>query len=136
MEQKNDTFLEMGIFDDGPFEVGDENIKDPQLAPTPPNSYLGKIKITRFSPSPPGLSFFFFLALPGFSLDKGKRLVKQGQLTVVAGAPRAYHSGAVVLLRKGDDTSNIVLKDYILEGEGLASSFGYSVAVLDLNGDK
>lgn len=57
-------------------------------------------------------------------------------MTVVAGAPRANHSGAVVLLRKGDDTSNIVLQDYILEGEGLASSFGYSVAVLDLNGDK
>lgn len=57
-------------------------------------------------------------------------------MTVVAGAPRAYHSGAVVLLRKGEDTSNILEKDYILEGEDLASSFGYAVAVLDLNGDR
>lgn len=55
---------------------------------------------------------------------------------MVAGAPRAYHSGAVVLLRKGGDTSNILEKDYILEGEDLASSFGYAVAVLDLNGDR
>lgn len=57
-------------------------------------------------------------------------------MTVVAGAPRANHSGAVVFLRKGDQTSNIMEKDYILEGEGLASSFGYALAVLDLNGDR
>lgn len=55
---------------------------------------------------------------------------------MVAGAPRANHSGAVVLLRKGPDTSKVMEKDYILEGEGLASSFGYALAVLDLNGDR
>lgn len=54
---------------------------------------------------------------------------------MVAGAPRANHSGAVVLLKKGSDTSNILLEEYTLEGEGLASSFGYDLAVLDLNGD-
>lgn len=54
----------------------------------------------------------------------------------MAGAPRAYHSGAVVFLRKGGDTSSILKEDYTLEGEGLASSFGYALAVLDLNGDK
>lgn len=41
LEQKNETFLEQGIFDDGPFEAGDENKKDPALVPAPPNSYLG-----------------------------------------------------------------------------------------------
>lgn len=71
----------------------------------------------------------------GFSLDSGKSLTKKGQLTVVAGAPRANHSGAVVLLKKGPDTTNILLQEYTLEGEGLASSFGYDLAVLDLNGD-
>lgn len=64
------------------------------------------------------------------------RLVKQNQLTVVAGAPRANHSGAVVFLRKGGDTSKVLVEDFILEGEGLASSFGYALAVLDLNGDR
>lgn len=64
------------------------------------------------------------------------RLVKQNQLTVVAGAPRANHSGAVVFLRKGGDTSKILVEDFILEGEGLASSFGYALAVLDLNSDR
>lgn len=111
LEQKNDTFLEMGIYDDGPFEVGDENEKNPDLVPAPANSYLG------------------------FSLDSGKSLTKKGQLTVVAGAPRANHSGAVVLLKKGGDTSNILIEEHTLEGEGLASSFGYDLAVLDLNGD-
>ena len=62
-------------------------------------------------------------------------MTKKNQLTVVAGAPRANHSGAVVLLKIGPSTSNILLEEYTLEGEGLASSFGYDLAVLDLNGD-
>lgn len=70
----------------------------------------------------------------GFSLDSGKALTKKGQLTVVAGAPRANHSGAVVFLKIEQDTS-MMSPEYILEGEGLASSFGYDLAVLDLNAD-
>lgn len=62
-------------------------------------------------------------------------LTKKGQLTVVAGAPRANHSGAVVLLRKESETGSTMVTEYILEGEGLASSFGYELAVVDLNGD-
>ncbi|CAL9688874.1 unnamed protein product [Knipowitschia caucasica] len=111
LEQRNDTFIEMGIYEDGPFELGDENEKDPSLIPAPVNSYLG------------------------FSLDSGKSLTKKGQLTVVAGAPRAYYSGAVVLLKRGPESTRTVLMEYSLEGEGLSSSFGYDVAVLDLNGD-
>lgn len=42
LEQKNDTLLEKGIYDDGPFETGDESQKDPELVPAPPNSYLGE----------------------------------------------------------------------------------------------
>ena len=59
--------------------------------------------------------------------------MEKGVLTVVAGAPRANHSGAVVLLKK--DESRNLLEQYTLEGEGLASSFGYDLAVLDLNMD-
>nr|XP_043896450.1 integrin alpha-6-like isoform X1 [Solea senegalensis] len=111
LEQKNDSLLDMGIYDDGPFETGDEREKNPDLVPAPPNSYLG------------------------FSLDSGTSLTKKGELIVVAGAPRANHSGAVVLLKKGSSLSNILLEEYILEGEGLASSFGYDLTVLDFNGD-
>ncbi|XP_072297362.1 integrin alpha-6-like isoform X2 [Eucyclogobius newberryi] len=111
LEQRNDTFIEMGIYEDGPFELGDENEKKPSLVPAPVNSYLG------------------------FSLDTGMSLTQKGQLTIVAGAPRANHSGAVVLLKRGQEATRIVLEEYTLEGEGLASSFGYDVTVLDLNGD-
>lgn len=45
LEQKNETFFEMGIFDDGPFEAGDEKDKNPDLVPVPPNSYLGKSQL-------------------------------------------------------------------------------------------
>lgn len=48
MEQRNDTFIEMGIYDDGPFELGDENEKNPELVPAPVNSYLGKMTCTVF----------------------------------------------------------------------------------------
>lgn len=62
-------------------------------------------------------------------------LTKRGQLTIVAGAPRANHSGAVVLLKKDDVKSSMLTAEYTLEGAGLASSFGYDLAVLDINGD-
>ncbi|XP_064819325.1 integrin alpha-6-like [Oncorhynchus masou masou] len=111
VEHKNSTLLEMRSYKDGPYEVGDENQLNPDLVPVPPNSYLG------------------------FSLDSGKAITKKGQLTVVAGAPRAHHSGEVVLLKKESDESSMLSPEYILEGEGLASSFGYDLTVVDLTGD-
>lgn len=42
MEQKNNTLLEMGVYDDGPYEVGDEHLLNPDLVPLPANSYLGE----------------------------------------------------------------------------------------------
>ncbi|XP_036964800.1 integrin alpha-6 isoform X2 [Acanthopagrus latus] len=111
VEQKNNTLLEMGVYDDGPYEVGDEHQLNPELVPLPANSYLG------------------------FSLDSGHRITRGRDLTVVAGAPRANHSGAVVLLRKESDISSRLLVEHTLYGPGLASSFGYDVAVVDLSGD-
>ncbi|XP_028847200.1 integrin alpha-6 isoform X2 [Denticeps clupeoides] len=111
VEQKNNTLLEMGLYDDGPYEVGDEHSLDPVLVPVPANSYLG------------------------FSLDSGHNITKKGQLTIVSGAPRTNHSGAVVLLKKAGAISTLLAPEYILEGPGLASSFGYDVAVVDLNRD-
>uniref|UniRef100_A0A8C7QWK4 Integrin subunit alpha 6 n=1 Tax=Oncorhynchus mykiss TaxID=8022 RepID=A0A8C7QWK4_ONCMY len=71
----------------------------------------------------------------GFSLDSGFSITKGHGLTIVSGAPRANHCGAVVLLRKENEASARLSPEYILEGPGLASSFGYDVAVVDLNGD-
>lgn len=42
MEQKNNTLLEMEVYNDGPYEVSDENLLNPDLVPLPANSYLGK----------------------------------------------------------------------------------------------
>ncbi|KAM6268921.1 integrin alpha-6 [Porphyrio hochstetteri] len=110
-EQKNQTFYDLGIFDDGPYEVGDESRQDKNLVPVPANSYLG------------------------FSLDSGKGIVSQDEMTFVSGAPRANHSGAVVLLKKEKNQRALSL-EHMFEGEGLASSFGYDVAVVDLNNDR
>ncbi|XP_054643768.1 integrin alpha-6 isoform X1 [Dunckerocampus dactyliophorus] len=111
VEQKNDTLLEMGVYDDGPYEVGDEHALNPELVPVPANSYLG------------------------FSLDSGHSITRRRGLTVVAGAPRANHSGAVLLLRKENEASARLAVEHTLYGPGLASSFGYDVTVVDLNGD-
>uniref|UniRef100_A0A8C9VQA3 Integrin subunit alpha 7 n=1 Tax=Scleropages formosus TaxID=113540 RepID=A0A8C9VQA3_SCLFO len=69
----------------------------------------------------------------GFSVDSAKDVLSRGHLTFVAGAPRANHTGAVVLLRK--DNVYRLVPQHILWGEELASSFGYSVATADLNND-
>nr|XP_033800640.1 integrin alpha-6 isoform X2 [Geotrypetes seraphini] len=111
-EQKNSTLEELLAFeDDGPYEVGGENQNDGNLIPVPANSYLG------------------------FSLDTGTGITSQKEMTFVAGAPRANHSGAVLLLKKDAKSRNTLSPEYIIEGEGLASSFGYDVAVVDLNSD-
>uniref|UniRef100_A0A673ZEP1 Integrin subunit alpha 7 n=1 Tax=Salmo trutta TaxID=8032 RepID=A0A673ZEP1_SALTR len=105
----NQTLLDLGFYDDGPYEVADEKQMNAQLIPVPYHSYLG------------------------FSVDSAKGIMSRGELTFVAGAPRANHTGAVVLLRK--DNMYRLVPQHILWGEELASSFGYSVATADLNSD-
>nr|XP_055034531.1 integrin alpha-6 [Misgurnus anguillicaudatus] len=75
-------------------------------------------------------------SLLGFSLDSGMNLIRKGELNIVAGAPRSNLSGEVVLLRPDEKSSSKSLTiEYILQGPGLASSFGYDLTVLDLNAD-
>uniref|UniRef100_A0A8C4SST7 Integrin subunit alpha 7 n=1 Tax=Erpetoichthys calabaricus TaxID=27687 RepID=A0A8C4SST7_ERPCA len=69
----------------------------------------------------------------GFSVDSAQGITGRRVLSFVAGAPRANHTGAVVLLQK--DNVYRLVPEHILWGEELASSFGYSVAVADLNSD-
>ncbi|XP_041837357.1 integrin alpha-7 isoform X2 [Melanotaenia boesemani] len=69
----------------------------------------------------------------GFSVDSAMGIMNLGELTFVAGAPRANHTGAVVLLKK--DNVYRLVPEHIFWGEELASSFGYSVATTDLNND-
>lgn len=73
----------------------------------------------------------------GFALDSGTNLLKKDEQFVVAGAPRSNHSGEVLILKPDDGKDGRSLRvAHILRGPGLASSFGYSLAVIDLNADK
>uniref|UniRef100_A0A8D0D3P6 Integrin subunit alpha 7 n=1 Tax=Sander lucioperca TaxID=283035 RepID=A0A8D0D3P6_SANLU len=105
----NQTLLDLGFYDDGPYEVADQKQLNAQLIPVASHSYLG------------------------FSVDSAMGIMSLGELTFVAGAPRANHTGAVVLLRK--DNVYRLVPQHIFWGEELASSFGYSVATTDLNKD-
>ncbi|XP_056653951.1 integrin alpha-7 isoform X4 [Monodelphis domestica] len=69
----------------------------------------------------------------GFSIDSGKGLVRADELSFVAGAPRANHTGAVVILRR--DSASRLVPEAVLSGDRLTSGFGYSLAVADLNND-
>lgn len=105
----NQTLLDLGFYDDGPYEVADHKQLNAQLIPVPSHSYLG------------------------FSVDSAMGIMSLGELTFVAGAPRANHTGAVVLLKK--DNVYRLVPQHIFWGKELASSFGYSVATTDLNND-
>uniref|UniRef100_A0A8C9K724 Integrin alpha-7 n=1 Tax=Panthera tigris altaica TaxID=74533 RepID=A0A8C9K724_PANTA len=100
---------DLAHLDDGPYEAGGEKEQDPRLIPVPANSYFG------------------------FSIDSGKGLVRAEELSFVAGAPRANHKGAVVILHK--DSASRLVPEVMLSGERLTSGFGYSLAVADLNND-
>ncbi|XP_075055706.1 integrin alpha-7 isoform X1 [Mixophyes fleayi] len=109
VELFNQSALDLGTYDDGPYEVAGENSQKPELIPLPYNSYLG------------------------FSVDSGWGVTGRNKLSFVSGAPRANHTGAVVILRR--DIGSQLVPELTLWGETLASSFGYSVAMEDLNND-
>ncbi|XP_069826167.1 integrin alpha-7 isoform X1 [Dendropsophus ebraccatus] len=109
VELFNQTVLELGTYDDGPYEVAGENSQKPELIPLPSYSYLG------------------------FSVDSGWGVTGRNKLSFVSGAPRANHTGAVVILRR--DGGSQLVPELTLWGETLASSFGYSVVMEDLNND-
>ncbi|XP_053823422.1 integrin alpha-7 isoform X1 [Vidua chalybeata] len=69
----------------------------------------------------------------GFSVDSGPGLTRRQQLSFVTGAPRANHTGAVVILRR--DSANRLVAEAVLAGHQLTSAFGHALAVLDLNSD-
>uniref|UniRef100_A0A8B9G776 Uncharacterized protein n=1 Tax=Amazona collaria TaxID=241587 RepID=A0A8B9G776_9PSIT len=68
-----------------------------------------------------------------FSVASGAGLTRRRELSFVTGAPRANHTGAVVILRR--DSANRLVPEAVVPGPQLSSAFGHSVAVLDLNSD-
>ncbi|XP_044062369.1 integrin alpha-6-like isoform X2 [Siniperca chuatsi] len=92
-------------------ETGDIDQFNSKLIPLQRNSYLG------------------------FSIDSGMALIRKGELTIVSGAPRGGYSGQVTFLKADPVAQRGLSVVLVLSGPGLASSFGYDVAVVDLNGD-
>ncbi|XP_042750352.1 integrin alpha-7 isoform X5 [Lagopus leucura] len=106
VELLNQSSLDLLRYDDGPYEAGGEKDQDPSLIPVPANSYF---------------------------VDSGAGLTRRRELSFVSGAPRANHTGAVVILRR--DSAHRLVPEAVLTGEQLTSAFGYALAVLDLNSD-
>lgn len=75
------------------------------------------------------------MSLPGFSIDSGLALLTQGELTIVSGAPRGGYGGQVTFLHQDPSAEENLSVELVLSGPSLASSYGYDVAVVDLNND-
>uniref|UniRef100_A0A3P8RXC4 Integrin subunit alpha 6 n=1 Tax=Amphiprion percula TaxID=161767 RepID=A0A3P8RXC4_AMPPE len=101
----------LDIFSEDPRETGDIDQFNPKLIPFQRNSYLG------------------------FSVDSGFALLNKSELTIVSGAPRGGYSGQVAFLKADPKARRNLSVELVISGPGLASSFGYDVAVVDLNGD-
>ncbi|NXN92748.1 ITA3 protein, partial [Rhinopomastus cyanomelas] len=70
---------------------------------------------------------------PGYSAAVGSGVLQQDAVTVVAGAPRYQHRGAVYLLSRSPQQS--LRRSRLLPGPQVGSYFGSAVALADLNND-
>ncbi|XP_015742449.2 integrin alpha-7 isoform X1 [Coturnix japonica] len=149
VELLNQSSLDLLRYDDGPYEAGGEKDQDPSLIPVPANSYFGLLFVTNIDSSDPDQLVYKSPdpnekvpgaagdvpqnSYLGFSVDSGAGLTRRRELSFVSGAPRANHTGAVVILRR--DSAQRLVPEAVLPGEQLTSAFGYALAVLDLNSD-
>lgn len=77
----------------------------------------------------------FFLVIPiGMSVTAGKYF--GSKVSYAAGAPRSNGTGQVVIFTKVKKAESQLSVQLILSGEQFASSYGYTVATVDLNGDR
>ncbi|XP_037370823.1 integrin alpha-7 isoform X2 [Talpa occidentalis] len=122
---------DLAHLDDGPYEAGGLLFVTNIDSSDPDQLVYKSLDPADRLPGPAGdLALNSYL---GFSIDSGKGLVRAEELSFVAGAPRANHKGAVVILRK--DSASRLVPEVLLAGERLTSGFGSSLAVADLNND-
>ncbi|XP_030822848.1 LOW QUALITY PROTEIN: integrin alpha-7 [Camarhynchus parvulus] len=149
VERLQQSSLDLLLPDAGPFEAGGEQEQDPSLIPVPANSYLGLLFVTNIESAAPDLRVFRtpepgervpgaaadvgHNSYLGFSVAAGPALTRPHELSFVSGAPRANHSGAVLILRA--DSASRLRPEAVLGGPQLSSAFGHAVALLDLNSD-
>ncbi|KAM8947485.1 integrin alpha-3 [Pelodytes ibericus] len=68
----------------------------------------------------------------GYTMKIGTGVLQKDQVTVVSGAPRWEHKGAVFLLDLQGDTLDL---KKVLPGEQVGSYFGSAIALVDFNND-
>lgn len=78
-------------------------------------------------------NYFNFFTFKGMSVTAGKFMNKD-EILYAGGAPRAHHHGRVYIFKKVFGNSELNLKT-ILEGELIASNFGYELLSADVNND-
>lgn len=69
----------------------------------------------------------------GYAAEVGSGVLQQEAVTVVAGAPRYQHTGAVYLLSTSPQQT--LQRSGLLRGRQVGSYFGSAVALADLNND-
>ncbi|XP_005394652.2 PREDICTED: integrin alpha-3 isoform X1 [Chinchilla lanigera] len=69
----------------------------------------------------------------GYSVQVGRAILQPSDITVVTGAPRHQHRGAVLLLSQ--EAGGDLRKRQMLEGTQVGAYFGSAVALADLNND-
>ncbi|NXD17305.1 ITA3 protein, partial [Nothocercus nigrocapillus] len=69
----------------------------------------------------------------GYAAEMGSAVLQQHAVTVVSGAPRYQHTGAVYLLSRSPQ--HTLQKSLLLRGHQVGSYFGSAVALADLNND-
>lgn len=69
----------------------------------------------------------------GYAAEVGSGVLQQEAVTVVAGAPRYQHTGAVYLLSASPQQT--LQRSGLLQGRQVGSYFGSAVALADLNND-
>uniref|UniRef100_A0A8C4J5V9 Integrin subunit alpha 3 n=1 Tax=Dromaius novaehollandiae TaxID=8790 RepID=A0A8C4J5V9_DRONO len=69
----------------------------------------------------------------GYTAEMGSAVLQQDAVTVVSGAPRYQHTGAVYLLSRSPQ--HTLERSLLLPGHQVGSYFGSAVALADLNND-
>lgn len=71
--------------------------------------------------------------LPGYTVQVGSAILHPTDITIVTGAPRHRHMGAVFLLSQ--EVGGDLRRRQVLEGTQVGAYFGSAIALADLNND-
>lgn len=68
---------------------------------------------------------------PGYTVQVSSAVLHKGDLTIISGAPRYQHTGAVYLMNNHFGSN--LEKSLMLVGEQVGSYFGSAIALADLD---